>query len=139
MLPFPSHRENCSGPGKRGQGHAGSAGDPAVCQPCGLASGVLVPKTDRSIRFCVDYGKLNAITVSDAFPMPRPDELPDKLGGAWYLTTVDLTKGCWQVPLDADAWLKSAFITPWGSMSSWPCLSASREHRPPSSTWWISS
>ncbi|CAM4690364.1 unnamed protein product [Lepidochelys olivacea] len=72
---------------------------------------VLVPKTDRSIRFCVDYGKLNAITMSDAYPMPRPDELPDKLGGARYPTTVDLTKGSWQVPLGADARLKSAFIT----------------------------
>ncbi|CAM5143851.1 unnamed protein product [Natator depressus] len=75
---------------------------------------VLVPKKDWSVRFCVDYRKLNAITVSDAYPMPRPDELLDKLGGARYLTTMDLTKGYWQVPLDADAWLKSAFITPLG-------------------------
>ncbi|CAM4569383.1 unnamed protein product [Caretta caretta] len=75
---------------------------------------VLVPKKDGSVRFCVDYWKLNAITVSDAYPMPRPDELLDKLGGARYLTTMDLTKGYWQVPLDADARLKSAFITPLG-------------------------
>ncbi|CAM4620318.1 unnamed protein product [Lepidochelys kempii] len=75
---------------------------------------VLVPKRDGSIQFCVDYWKLNAITVSDAYPMSRPDELLDKLGGARYLTTMDLTKGYWQVPLDADARLKSAFITPLG-------------------------
>ncbi|CAM4703830.1 unnamed protein product [Caretta caretta] len=75
---------------------------------------VLVPKKDRLVRFCVDYQKLSAITVSDAYPMPRPDELLDKLGGARYLTTMDLTKGYWQVPLDADARLKSAFITPLG-------------------------
>ncbi|XP_075764387.1 uncharacterized protein LOC142819706 [Pelodiscus sinensis] len=75
---------------------------------------VLVPKKDGSIRFCVDYRKLNAITVSDAYPMPRPDELLDKLGGARYLTTLDLTKGYWQVPLDQEARLKSAFITPLG-------------------------
>ncbi|CAM5131992.1 unnamed protein product [Eretmochelys imbricata] len=75
---------------------------------------VLVPKKDRSVRFCVDYRKLNAITVSDAYPMPRPDELLDKLGGARYLTTMDLTKDYWQVLLDADARLKSAFITPLG-------------------------
>ncbi|CAM4615903.1 unnamed protein product [Lepidochelys kempii] len=73
---------------------------------------MLVPKKDGSVRFCVDYQKLSAITVSDAYPMPRPDELLDKLGGARYLTTMDLTKGYWQVPLDADARLKSAFITP---------------------------
>ncbi|CAM4664391.1 unnamed protein product [Lepidochelys olivacea] len=75
---------------------------------------VLVPKKDGSVRFCVDYRKLSAISVSDAYPMPRPDELLDKLGGAQYLTTMDLTKGYWQVPLNADAWLKSAFITPLG-------------------------
>ncbi|CAM4628861.1 unnamed protein product [Lepidochelys kempii] len=75
---------------------------------------VLVPKKDGLVRFCVDYRKLNAITVSDAYPMPRTDKLLDKLGGARYLTTMDLTKGYWQVPLDADARLKSAFITPLG-------------------------
>uniref|UniRef100_K7EYV5 ribonuclease H n=1 Tax=Pelodiscus sinensis TaxID=13735 RepID=K7EYV5_PELSI len=75
---------------------------------------LLVPKKDGSIRFCVDYRKLNAITVSDAYSMPRPDELLDKLGGARYLTTLDLTKGYWQVPLDQEARLKSAFITPLG-------------------------
>ncbi|CAM5155346.1 unnamed protein product [Natator depressus] len=75
---------------------------------------VLVPKKDGSIQFRVDYRKLNAITVSDAYPMPRTDELLDKLGGAHYLTTMDLTKGYWQVPLDADARLKPAFITPLG-------------------------
>ncbi|CAM4378810.1 unnamed protein product [Lepidochelys kempii] len=75
---------------------------------------VLVPKKDGSVRFCVDYRKLNAITVSDAYPMPRLDELLGKLGGARYLTTMDLTKGYWQVPLGADARLKSAFITPLG-------------------------
>ncbi|CAM4463005.1 unnamed protein product [Lepidochelys kempii] len=75
---------------------------------------LLFPKKDGSVWFCVDYRKLNAITVSDAYPMSRPDELLEKLGGAQYLTTMDLTKGYWQVPLDADARLKSAFITPLG-------------------------
>nr|XP_014437188.1 uncharacterized protein LOC102463458 [Pelodiscus sinensis] len=57
---------------------------------------VLDPK-DGSIRFCRDYWKLNAITASDACPVPRPDELLDKLGGARYLTSLDLPKGSWQV------------------------------------------
>ncbi|CAM5170975.1 unnamed protein product [Natator depressus] len=72
---------------------------------------VLVPKKDGLIRFCVNYQKLNAITISDAYPIPRPDELLDKLGGARYFTIMDLTKSYWQVPLDADARLKSAFNT----------------------------
>ncbi|XP_005313535.2 F-box/LRR-repeat protein 2 isoform X6 [Chrysemys picta bellii] len=46
--------------------------------------------------------------------MPGPDELLDNLGGARFLTTMALTKGYWQVLLDADARLKLAFITPLG-------------------------
>ncbi|CAM4701753.1 unnamed protein product [Caretta caretta] len=52
--------------------------------------------------------------MSDAYPMPRTDEILDKLGGAWFLTTMDLTKGYWQVPLDPEARAKSAFTTPIG-------------------------
>ncbi|CAM4640977.1 unnamed protein product [Caretta caretta] len=114
MLPLPSHRENCSGPGKRGQGHAGFGGDPAICQPLGLAGGAGPQKGQVDPVLCELSESFNAITVSDAYPMPRPDELLHKLGGARYLTTMDLTKGYWQVPLDADARLKSAFITPLG-------------------------
>ncbi|CAM5098099.1 unnamed protein product [Eretmochelys imbricata] len=40
---------------------------------------VLLPKKDGSIRFCVDYRKFSAITVSDAYPIPRTDETLDKL------------------------------------------------------------
>ncbi|CAM5157238.1 unnamed protein product [Eretmochelys imbricata] len=46
--------------------------------------------------------------------MPRPGEILDKLQGAHYLSTMDLTKGDWQMPLGPDARLKSAFSTPLG-------------------------
>ncbi len=46
--------------------------------------------------------------------MPRIDELIDKLGEAKYLTTLDLTKGYWQVPVAPDARPKTAFTTPYG-------------------------
>jgi hypothetical protein len=43
---------------------------------------VLVAKPDGSTRFCVDYRKLNAITVRDSYPLPRMYECIDSLGDA---------------------------------------------------------
>ncbi|CAM4664094.1 unnamed protein product [Caretta caretta] len=70
---------------------------------------VLIPKPDGEIRFCVDYRKLNAVTRPHNYPMPRTDELLEKLGRAQFISTLDLTKGYWQVPLDESAKESSAF------------------------------
>ncbi|CAM4389413.1 unnamed protein product [Caretta caretta] len=72
---------------------------------------VLVPKPDGEICFCVDYRKLNAVTCPDNYPMPHTDELLVKLGLAQFISTLDLTKGYWQVPLDESAKERSAFTT----------------------------
>uniref|UniRef100_A0AAQ4PUN6 ribonuclease H n=1 Tax=Gasterosteus aculeatus aculeatus TaxID=481459 RepID=A0AAQ4PUN6_GASAC len=79
----------------------------AWCSPI-----VLVTKKDGSIRFCVDYRKVNAVSRFDAYPMPRVDELLDRLGTAQFFTTLDLTKGYWQIPLSPESRQKSAFSTP---------------------------
>lgn len=63
---------------------------------------VLIPKLDGEICFCVDYRKLNSITVQDHYPMPRMDELLDKLGSATYITR-DLTNDFQQIELTEDA------------------------------------
>ena len=46
--------------------------------------------------------------------MPRIDELIERLGPAWFISTLDLTKGYWQVPLTQRAKEKTAFATPEG-------------------------
>ncbi|CAM5160097.1 unnamed protein product [Natator depressus] len=73
--------------------------------------GVLVPKPDGEICFCVDYRKLNTVTRPDNYPLPRTDELLEKLGRAQFISTLHLTNGYWQVPLDESIKERSAFIT----------------------------
>ena len=75
---------------------------------------VPVKKKDGSLRLCVDYRWLNSVSQSDAYPMPRVDDLIDQLGGAYYITTMDLTRGYWQVPVSEDAKQKTAIATPFG-------------------------
>ena len=72
---------------------------------------VLVPKPDGSLRFCNDFRKLNEVSRFDAYPMPRVDELIERLGPARFVSTLDLTKGYWQVPLTERAKPKTAFAT----------------------------
>lgn len=75
---------------------------------------VLVPKKDGTIRFCIDFRYLNSISKFDSYPTPRIDDLIDRLGKAKYLTTIDLCKGYWQVPLTKQSQELTAFRTPWG-------------------------
>uniref|UniRef100_A0A8P4KK44 ribonuclease H n=1 Tax=Dicentrarchus labrax TaxID=13489 RepID=A0A8P4KK44_DICLA len=75
---------------------------------------VLVPKKDGSLRFCIDFRYLNSISQFDSYPTPRIDELLERLGKAKYLTTIDLCKGYWQVPLTERSRELTAFRTPWG-------------------------
>jgi len=82
---------------------------------------VLVWKKDGSWRLCVDYRKLNSVTIQDAYPLPWIDESLDALAGSKYFSTLDLLIGYWQVPLSSDAQEKAAFIT-WGGLWKWKVL-----------------
>ena len=72
---------------------------------------VLVPKKDGSLRFCVDYRKVNEITCKDAYPIPRIDDTLDTLAGCKCLSTLDLKSGYWQVEVDPQHREKTAFCT----------------------------
>ena len=50
---------------------------------------VLVCKSNGSIPFCVDYHRVNEMSKFDAYPMPRVDELLDRLGTTRFCTTLD--------------------------------------------------
>ena len=71
---------------------------------------VAVTKPNGELRLCTNYKALNKITVTDPYEMPRIDEILDDVAHAKYITTLDLTKGFYQIPLDPEAKAKSAFV-----------------------------
>lgn len=67
------------------------------CQSEWASNIVLVTKKDGSIRFCVDYRKLNSLTQKDVYPLPRIETCLDTLSGAVWFSTFDLRSGFHQV------------------------------------------
>ena len=78
------------------------------------ASPIVMVEKDGSIRFCVDYRKLNKVSKFDAYPLPRAEEIFESIGPAKVISTLDLAKGYWQIPMAPESQEKTAFTTPFG-------------------------
>ena len=75
---------------------------------------VIVRKKDGSCRFCIDYRKLNAVTVKDAYPLPCIEENLDTLAGSSWFSSLDLAAGYWQVAVAEEDKSKTAFACKFG-------------------------
>ena len=111
-----------------------------VIRPCTSARFcpiILVKKKSGELRFCVDYRKLNSVTVGHAHPLPRVDDILDSLGDSKYFTTLDLKSSYWQISLDEHDRHKTAFATSNGLYELIACHLAFQLRQPYFSAQWI--
>jgi hypothetical protein len=75
---------------------------------------LFVEKKDQSLRLCVDYWPLNAVTIKNKYPLPRIDILFDQLAGVKVFSKVDLRSGYHQMKIRPEDVPKTAFSTRYG-------------------------
>jgi hypothetical protein len=75
---------------------------------------LFMKKKDKSLRLCVDYRSLNAVTIKNKYPLPRIDVLFDQLVGAKVFSKIDLRSGYHQIKIRASDIPKMAFSTRYG-------------------------
>ena len=96
----------------------------AELQACGLirpsvspwmSPVVLVKKKDGSLRMCIDFRRLNAVTALDPYQLPRVDDLTDRMNGCQYFTSIDVLSAFWNMPMEEEDIPKTGFSTSFGN------------------------
>jgi len=75
---------------------------------------VMASKKDGTKRFCINFCRLNAVTVKNRYPLPHIDDLVERTKGSRYFCVLDMSSAYWQVPLAEEDRPKTAFSTPSG-------------------------
>lgn len=76
---------------------------------------IMVEVPGKDPRPCIDYRRLNAVTRDQTYPIPNIEERIEIVSSARYISTLDLVRGYWQVPLTARASRYAAFVSPFGT------------------------
>jgi hypothetical protein len=75
---------------------------------------LFVPKSDGTLRLCVDYRGLNRITIKNRYPLPLISEILDRIQGAQWFTKLDIKDAYYRIRIrEGDEW-KTAFRTRYG-------------------------
>lgn len=75
---------------------------------------VMKLKPNGKWRICIDYRRLNEVTIADKYPLPLIDDLLQDARGTLFMSTIDLHSGFWQIKIREDDKEKTAFVTPFG-------------------------
>ena len=90
---------------------------PTICRPSNspwASDVVLVKKKEGSMRFAMDYRKLNTVTKRDEYSLPNPQSIFDKLEGSRFFSKLDIAFAYWTIPIAPEDVKKRMFYTPRG-------------------------
>jgi hypothetical protein len=99
------------------EGHLKKMLEAGVIQPSSsewASPPVLIRKRDGTVRWCIDYRALNAVTVKDVYPLPRVDDCLETLAGNSWFSKLDANSAYWQINVREEDRPKTAFLTEHG-------------------------